>query len=57
MKNEYIKEDIQSLLKEINSLEKDIKKMVWNEYYSETEPMPDSFPWKKTIREKLGIVI
>ena len=57
MKNEFIKEDINSLLKEIKSLEHDIKKMIWSEYYSETEPMPDSFPWKRTIREKLGIVI
>lgn len=53
----FAEDDIRSLLKEIKSLEHDIKKIVWKEYYSKTKPMPDSFTWKKTLREKLGIEI
>jgi len=57
MKNKYLREDILSLLNEIRTFENDIKFMVWREYYSDTEPMPESFPWKKKIREELNIVI
>jgi len=38
----FAEDDIRSLLKEIKSLEHDIKKIVWKEYYSKTKPMPDS---------------
>jgi len=53
---EDIKRRIEILLDEKNAREKEIKEILWDYYYAGTL-MPESFPYKKWLREDFDIII
>lgn len=53
---EETKRQITKLLLEKKEKEHQIKKLVWD-YMNLKKEMPDSFPYKKWIREELGLVV
>lgn len=57
MEKQILKQQIETLLLERDKTEKKVKELVWINFYSKETKMPDSFPWKKTLREELGVVI
>ena len=57
MNKQILKQQVETLLLDRDKTEKKVKELVWINFYSKVTKMPDTFPWKKTLREELGVVI